>query len=471
MNFTFNPNAAGSFSATLSVDSSTAGYSTLFIPLTGAGIAAPAASFSPTTLAFPSTGIGASSATQSITLTSSGGAALTLTSIVTGGANPSSFIQNNNCGTVNAGASCTITVTFKPAAAGALSATLSFADNAANSPQAVTLTGTGVAPTVSVSPTGLAFGTTATGTLATSQIVTLKNTGSVALSISGISINGTNSSVFTQTNTCAATLAASASCTVTVTFKPAAASAYTASLSVADNAAASPQAVPLTGTGVLLAPSVTLSASALSFPATSAATAGTVNYSPAQAITLTNSGNGPLTISSIALSGTNPASFTQMNNCPASLPAAASCTALLRFAPTAASSLTATLTFTGNASPTTQSVTLSGSGVSAPTYTLSSSTLAFGSVNSGAISAVQTVTLTNTGTAAPLNLTSIALSGTGAAAFTQVNNCPASLSAGAKCTLLAQFAPTAKSAAAASLTFTFNNPSASAVVALTGTGQ
>ncbi|MFZ1084780.1 MAG: choice-of-anchor D domain-containing protein, partial [Terracidiphilus sp.] len=221
MNFTFIPNAAGSFSATLTIQSSTAGYSAKTLTLTGISVAAPAASFSPSSLAFPSTIVGASSATQSFSLTNTGGSALVLASIVTSGANPTSFSQTNNCGTINAGASCTITVTFKPAVAGALSASLSFKNNAANSPQTVTLTGTGLPqPTVSLTPTSLSFASTTVGASATAQTVTLKNTGTSALTLSGISISGANSSSFTQTTTCATSLAAGASCTATVLFKP-----------------------------------------------------------------------------------------------------------------------------------------------------------------------------------------------------------------------------------------------------------
>ncbi|MGA2350931.1 MAG: choice-of-anchor D domain-containing protein [Terracidiphilus sp.] len=598
MNYTFNPNAAGSFSATLSVDSSTSGYTTLSIPLSGVAVAAPAASFSPTSLTFPSTAVGSSAATQSFTLTNTGGAALALTSIVTAGTNPSSFIQNNNCGTINAGASCVITVTFKPAAAGALSATLSFTDNAANSPQAVTLSGTGTAaPAVTLTPSSLTFASTNVGATAATQAVTLKNTGTATLTLSGISISSANSiagatpaASFTQTNTCAATLAAGASCVITVAFKPASAGALTAALSIADNvpgtatgstssiqtvalsgtgvgvpavtlspislafpstgvgassnpqfvtltntgtgaltissisvigtnasaftqtnacgsslavsaactiavtfkpatagtlaaslsitdnapstaAATSTQNVALSGAGVLLLPAATLSVSSLSFPITAVSTANLSNYSPAQTITLTNTGTAPLTISSIKLGGSNPTFFNQMNNCPGSLPASAACTALVRFASTTSGAGTATLVFTDNASSATQSVSLSGSAAPAPAITISSTALSFGSVTSGTASAAQAVTLTNTSSTTPLNLSSIALSGTGAALFAQISNCGITLAPGSACIVLVEFVPTAKGAATASLAITTNNPGATASVALTGTGN
>jgi hypothetical protein len=64
-----------------------------------------------------------------------------------------------------------------------------------------------------------------------------------------ITLTGTNPTSFEALNTCGATLAPAASCTVYVAFKPATTGALKGTLSVADNGAASPQAVALTGTG------------------------------------------------------------------------------------------------------------------------------------------------------------------------------------------------------------------------------
>ena len=108
-----------------------------------------------------------------------------------------------------------------------------------------------IAPAVSFSPTSLTFASTAEGTTATTQSITLQSTGGSALAISGISITGTDASSFSETTTCSTTtsLAVGASCNITVAFAPAAAGSLTASVSVADNASGSPQTVTLTGTG------------------------------------------------------------------------------------------------------------------------------------------------------------------------------------------------------------------------------
>ena len=101
-----------------------------------------------------------------MTLTNSGKAVLAISGITAGGTNLGDFVQSNNCGTsLAAGASCQISVTFTPGAAGARTATLSIADNGSGSPQTVSLTGSGPDFTVGA-------GTTSTATVAAGQPAT-----------------------------------------------------------------------------------------------------------------------------------------------------------------------------------------------------------------------------------------------------------------------------------------------------------
>ena len=219
---------------------------------------APAASVSPTSLSFGSESVGTSSTAQTVTLSNTGNAALSITSIGITGTGSSDFSQTNNCGSsVAAGAKCTISVTFKPAASGSLTAALALTDNATGSPQSITLTGTGTAsgssgsaPSVSLSSTSLSFGSEPVDMTSAAQTVTLSNTGSAALSISSVVVGGTNPSNFAEiADTCGSSVAAGGKCTIEVTFTPAAANSYTATLSITDNATGSPQAVSLSGTG------------------------------------------------------------------------------------------------------------------------------------------------------------------------------------------------------------------------------
>jgi hypothetical protein len=77
----------------------------------------------------------------------------------------------------------------------------------------------------------------------------LSNPGNASLTITGITIAGTGAGAFTQTNTCGASLAAGATCSISVVLTPTSAATYAASISVADNATGSPQSVQLSGSG------------------------------------------------------------------------------------------------------------------------------------------------------------------------------------------------------------------------------
>ena len=102
----------------------------------------PAVSLSATSLTFTSTAVGVASSAQSVTLTNSGNAALTISSVTVGGTDPADFSQTNTCGSsVAAGANCTVMVVFNPTASGSVTASLSFSDNASGSPQSVGLSG------------------------------------------------------------------------------------------------------------------------------------------------------------------------------------------------------------------------------------------------------------------------------------------------------------------------------------------
>ena len=102
------------------------------------------------------------------------------------------------------------------------------------------------APGFRLSTALLAFGNQTINTTSVPLTVTLTNNGSKATAITSIASNLT---VYTQTNNCGTSLAAGASCTVTVTFKPIAQGTFTGTLTFIDADATSPQVVSLTGTG------------------------------------------------------------------------------------------------------------------------------------------------------------------------------------------------------------------------------
>ena len=187
------------------------------------------------------------------------------------------------------------------------------------SPQTVSLAGTGAAPIARLSPTSLTFASQAVGNATAPQAITLSNTGNTALSISSIAITGVSIHDFTQTNTCGSSVAGGSKCMISVTFTPTAIGGRSAGVALTDNAAGSVQTVSLAGTGTSAYASP--SPSSLSFAGQPIGTP-----SAAQAVTLTNTGNSTLTISSIALTGSNSSDFAQANNCGSSLAAGANCT-------------------------------------------------------------------------------------------------------------------------------------------------
>jgi len=339
---------------------------TVLLNGTGVGSAAPQAVLSPTSLVFSNVVVDSTSVAQIVTLSNAGTAALSITSIKIIGSDFEQFAQTSNCGaSLAAGASCTISVTFTAPAAGNYSSTLSVADNATGSPQTIALTGTGVAaaaPKAVLSPTSLSFSNTTTGATAAALTVQLSNPGNAALSITGISIVGSGASAFIQTSGCGATLAAGATCSISVTFTPSAAASYSAALTVADNATGSPQTVALAGTGVVPpVPQAVLSPTSLAFGSLT-----TGSTSAVQTTRLSNPGTASLSITGISITGANPGQFAQTNNCGASLETGASCTISVTFTPAAAASYSAAISVADNAAGSPQSVQLTGAGISPP---------------------------------------------------------------------------------------------------------
>jgi hypothetical protein len=312
----------------------------------------------PSSFSFGSVSVGSSSSAQTFTVTNSTANIVHISGISFTGTNGSDFSETDTCSSplANSG-TCTISVTFAPAASGALTATLTVTDDAPNSPQTAAVSGTGVAaPIVSLSASGLAFPNENVGVTGASQSVTLMNTGTATLNIASIVVAGTNAADFNSTNNCGTAVAANAQCTITATFTPGAAGARSATIMLTDDAAGSPQSIALSGQGSL-APTAALSASSLTFtPQVVGST------SAAQAVMLTNNGNSGLAISSIAAAGANATDFAVSNTCGILLAAGAHCSISTTFTPGASGTHTASIAITDNASGSPQSISLQGAG-------------------------------------------------------------------------------------------------------------
>ncbi len=196
------------------------------------------------TLSFPARLIHTTSVAQTVTLSNSGTAALTFSSIVASG----DFAQSNNCRSpLAAGGSCSISVTFDPTVAGARTGAITVTDNGPGSPHRVSLSGTG--NKAKLSTNSLAFPATHVGSVSAFQTVTLTNLGVAPLSITSMSFGGTNPHSFEQHNSCGSSVAAGASCTISVAFAPGLPGALSAVLSIASNGGVSPENIALSGTG------------------------------------------------------------------------------------------------------------------------------------------------------------------------------------------------------------------------------
>ena len=151
---------------------------------------------------------------------------------------------------ITTGNQTTISVGFLPTATGAVSGSLSIVSNAPTSPTAVTLSGMGIAATLtlSISPTSLSFGNVTTNTSSAAQDVTITNTGNANVTISQITLNGAAYSI--TGGSAPVTLTPNQNIVLAVQFNPTATGTVNGSISISSNAAGSPATVTLTGTGV-----------------------------------------------------------------------------------------------------------------------------------------------------------------------------------------------------------------------------
>jgi dienelactone hydrolase len=312
-------------------------------------------------------------------------------------------------------------------------------------------------PTVSLGKTSLKFADQVIGTSSPSQTVTLTN-GGLPLTIRSIAVTGTNATDFSQTNTCGSGLAPGGKCTIRVIFTPTQIGPRTASVTISDNAAGTPQSVALSGTGVVSGINATLSPTALTF-----ATQLVGTTSAAQSVTLTDYGTVALSITNIGFTGADPADFQQSNTCGSSVAPGSACTINVSFKPTNINTRTASLSITDNAPGTPQSVSITGTGTVVKFVPAS---LNFGRVKVGQ-SSTQTTTLTNTA-ASTLSITGIM--STGSSAFSQTNNCGSSLGAGKACRITVTFKPGGTGLYNGALSVSDNGGASPQQVPLSGTG-
>jgi len=344
----------------------------------------------PSSIAFPNTAIGFTSAAQPVTITNSGSTSITISSIAITGANAADFSQTNDCSSLAPAGSCTVQVTAAPSASTTSNAYLGVTSSSPDSPQYVALSVTGTAPNggpVTISPSTLSF--TVGGTL---QDVTLSNFGSVPLAIKSITATVTtvNGPPFAPTysignTTCGSTLPAQSVCTISVASLggvefsgEAATSAGT--LTVVDDAAGGPQTATLTSTNTseFLDSSIGNLSGVISFPANQ------VGYQQTQTgYSYQSTGHYGTPDLSLSLSGSDPSDFSYTVSQAGSInpdcfvpPLGQPCNITFSFTPGAAGTRTAKAIV----NPGNQYLLLTGTGVGAgPSFRLGSSSISLSS--------------------------------------------------------------------------------------------
>ena len=268
---------------------------------------------------------------------------------------------------LNTGSSCNVSIDFTPTTGGPLSESVTLTDNNLDGSavsQSIQVSGTATAPTtapaVSFNPPSLTF-SVPTGNTSNLAVSTLTNTGTAPLTITKTSLTGADPGSFIETDNCVAKspIPINGTCSISVEFVAGEAGPYTAAVSFVDNAANTPQSLPLIATATSGAPIATLTP-ALAFPATPV---GEGNQLQA---TLANTGNAPLTNISISITGANAYMFNVYPNgsCygKTTLAQDSACTISVDFYPPGPGSFAATLVVTDNASNSPQTSVLIGTG-------------------------------------------------------------------------------------------------------------
>ena len=388
---------------------------------------------------------------------------LLVAAIGVSGANPEDFSISNNCGIVlRPGEQCTIHMVLRPLALGPRNAVLAVRDSAPDSPQRVSVGGTGVAPTLL--PDSLQFGSAAIGIVTAAKTATLHNPGTDPLTVQSVGFEGANASEF-HAGPCSV-VPAGASCVLPVTFQPADAGNRSADLTVHDDGLGGPRRVSLQGIGVPLQ----VSPRGFDFGALMVGTA-----SQPQELVLENRGISSLVLNRIAFDSGNPTDFAFTTSCgalPASLPPGGHCVVDGTFRPSVPGPRSSTLAiqYTAGLLDFDAAATAVGSGTQ-PGFSVSPASLDFGA-SPVARSVTQSLTVTNSGTA-PTRLRAINLVGAAPGDFTHAGSCDTlagDLDPGASCQVNVTFTPHAAGARVAELKFSDNAPGTPHLVGLAGRG-
>jgi 6-phosphogluconolactonase (cycloisomerase 2 family) len=214
----------------------------------------PVAVLFPSSFDFGGATVGKPDVARIVHLVNTGNQPLSVNTIAMTGTNPGDFTATPAAScqpptVLLPNASCPISLVFTPAAAGLRQAMLTVTDNAPGNPQSIPISGTGVpaASALTFMPGSLSFPTTTQGTAGVPQSITVTNSGTANLNIFSVVLGGANPNDYALANNCIGPHAVNASCTITATFAPLAASGRTATVILTDDAPGLTQMLALSG--------------------------------------------------------------------------------------------------------------------------------------------------------------------------------------------------------------------------------
>ena len=440
---------------------------TKMVPLSGIGTnTAPSLGCTPSSLTFGDQLVGTTSAVQQVTVTNAGNAALIISGVGFSTGNTGDFLA---VGTTCLGSpilpngACSIGVASAPTTSGLLNTRLRILSNSGPGTNDVLVSGSGIAPVMTLSTNSLDFGSNTVNTASQPQSLFVLNSGNAALSISGVTLSGVNPGDFRiALNGClGADLSPGKSCEIDLSFLTTTTLPRAALLTITSTAANSPQVVTLSGTGAPPAPSVCASGALFGdqFVGTT---------SKVHSVTITNCGTATLFITNI-VSSTSEYIVSSGACSNDSILAGGTCAFGVSFAPTNSGSRSGTLTINDNALGSPHHVSLSGTGVPPVPLVCVAGTLAFGNQFVGSTSS-ESVTITNCGLGT-LVVSNAFITGVNSNDFAIVTppSCPSVVPNGA-CNIGITFAPTTNGLRTAQLVITNSAPSSPDTVSLSGTG-
>jgi hypothetical protein len=409
-------------------------------------------------ISFPLTQVGTLSAPEVVTLSAIG--PLTIPNVTVTGP----FSEYDDCPLNLSNAStCTMNIYFQPTASGNQTGSVAINTNGYFCNQSV-ITLSGLGSSIQITGGPFNFGNQQVNTTSAAQNITVKNTGTKAVTMGAITFTDAADYKFT-TNTCPASgqnLNAGASCTLGVAFAPKSTGVKKGSVVINDGDPSSPQLVGVSGTGTS---NVVLNPLSLSFPNEPVGTS-----SPASKITLTNNTGATLTLGNPAVTLTGPFTLANTTSCTNGLVIAAggTCTLQVQFKPAAVGFVSGTASVADNDSTSPQVATLSGTGTGVQ---FAPASVNFGTVNRGT-RVSSTVTITNVGPTT-INFNFVAITGPNRLDFGFTGNNPpcATLLPGGTCTFSVTFDPSIVGKETSTFGMYDSSAGSPQTLPLTGTGQ